>query len=848
MVVTSFFAGRVPIAGSLKYLSRLVHTRVRRNFIEQPEHNYQHLQPLQEAYHESVSVPQSSFEATQRPPLEEKKSELDDVMLVQDKRTAADIVDCLMSLPEDTIVAWDTETTGIDVTQQSPVGKGSIICATAYAGDQDVFGEKSKLFVDCLDAEGARSGELLDVFKGYFENRRCKKVWHNYSFDRHMFANHGIDVRGFAGDSMHMARLVNTAQGSYSLEALCKVYFNENFTKTNLIDKFGKKEKLKNGAEGKRLILPDTVMLQTKPETRGDWIDYATRDAELTHRLNIELRERLKNMKIAEETIFSPHPIARKCTNMYELHECLLVPFGELLTDMESAGFRIDVDMLGKATQDAQDESLMLEEQFREWASKHSPDARYMNIRSAPQKQFFFFAPFKCKRDSKESWPRRKSFLVEPETYLSEKYVNEIRMKIEQESETKVKCAHSNPQVYSENLPAPKPRKKQKLKRDIILQGLGKTPVAYTGAGWPSINAKALQKLAEDSGRDFANSGNSHDSEMCQAIRNLIEASQISTLIGTFLKPLQEWPGGDGRIHASLNLNTETGRLSSRRPNLQNQPALEKDRYQIRKAFVPEEGKSLIVADYGQLELRLLAHITNCKSMIEAFNAGGDFHSRTALGMFREKIGYAIERGECVLERKEETDAKQSPPLVKEMFATERKMAKTLNFSIAYGKTVKGLAKDWNKSTREAQEILNLWYDDRPEVRAWQKKCRQFLENEQYVETILGRRRHIPDIRSMKFTEQAHAERAAINAPLQGSAADLVMAAMVKLHSNRTLQSLGWRIILQVHDEIILEGPDESVEVAVPAVVQIMKDPIGSPLLVDLAVDAKCAKSWYDAK
>lgn len=847
MIMTSF-AGRLPIAGSLKYLSRRVHTKVRRSFVEHSEHSYHHLQPFQRVVQESVSVPQSSLEATQPEVLEENNNVLDEVMLVQDKRTAADIVDCLMSLPEDTIVAWDTETTGIDVTQQSPVGNGSIICATAYAGDYDVFGERSKLFVDCLDSDGSHFGELLDVFKGYFENRRCKKVWHNYSFDRHMFANHGIDVKGFAGDSMHMARLVNTAEESYSLEALCKLYFNEDFAKTSLMDKFGRKEMLKNGKEGKRTMLPDTIMLQTRSETRKKWIDYATKDAELTHRLSTELKEKLKNMQIGGENIFNPHSIARKFANMYELHENLLVPFGELLTDMESAGFRVDVERLRRATKAAQDESLMLEERFREWASKHSPDARYMNIRSPAQKQFFFFAPFKCKKDAKESWPRRKSFLVEPETYLSEKYVNEIRKKIEWESEAKVEGVGGNLSVNSENISEKKSRKKQKLKRDIILQGLGKTPVAFTAAGWPSINGKALQKLAEDSGGDSKSGENSHDPEMSQAIRNLIEASQISTLIGTFLKPLQEWPGKDDRIHASLNLNTETGRLSSRRPNLQNQPALEKDRYQIRKAFVPDEGKTLIVADYGQLELRLLAHITNCKSMIEAFNAGGDFHSRTALSMFKERIGSAIERGECVLERKEGTDAGHSPPLLKEVFATERKMAKTLNFSIAYGKTVKGLAKDWNKSTREAQEILNLWYDDRPEVKAWQRKCRQFSENEQYVETILGRRRNIPDIRSMKYTEQAHAERAAINAPLQGSAADLVMAAMVKLHSNRILQCLGWKIILQVHDEIILEGPDESADIALPVVVEAMKDPIGTRLLVDLAVDAKCAKSWYDAK
>lgn len=124
--------------------------------------------------------------------------------------------------------------------------------------------------------------------------------------------------------------------------------------------------------------------------------------------------------------------------------------------------------------------------------------------------------------------------------------------------------------------------------------------------------------------------------EMSIALDNWLAFKGIEKLLSTYINPLQEQPDASGRIHCSMNLNTETGRISCRRPNLQNQPAGEKDVYQIRKAFVAEPGNSLIVADYGQLELRILAHMTNCTGMIEAFRAGGDFHSRTALGMYPE--------------------------------------------------------------------------------------------------------------------------------------------------------------------------------------------------------------------
>lgn len=133
--------------------------------------------------------------------------------------------------------------------------------------------------------------------------------------------------------------------------------------------------------------------------------------------------------------------------------------------------------------------------------------------------------------------------------------------------------------------------------------------------------------------------------------------------------------------------------MSSRRPNLQNQPALEKDQYKIRDAFIADKGKTLIVADYGQLELRLLAHITKCKSMIKAFELGGCFHSRTAMGMYPH-IKAAVESAEVMLEW-DYSKGQPNVPLVKDKFASERRKAKTLNFSIAYGKTVHGLAQDW---------------------------------------------------------------------------------------------------------------------------------------------------------
>lgn len=321
-------------------------------------------------------------------------------------------------------------------------------------------------------------------------------------------------------------------------------------------------------------------------------------------------------------------------------------------------------------------------------------------------------------------------------------------------------------------------------------------------------------------------------------------------MIANFLTSLQELADAQSRVHCSLNLNTETGRLSSRRPNLQNQPALEKDTYKIRKAFESSPGNNLIVADYGQLELRILASLTKCQSMIEAFEAGGDFHSRTALDMFpyvRDKV----DAGDCLLEW---DYARGDPPkpLLKDLFASERRKAKTLNFSIAYGKTAHGLSQDWGVSKKEAEAMLQAWYDARPEVASWQADTKKYAKEYGVTRTLMGRYRQLPFAKGGTMMQAGHAERASINTPIQGGAADIAMMAMNKINDSPKLKALGWILLLQIHDEVILEGPEETAEEAFEEVLQCMQEPwvfglnkTAVPLLVD---GSYTHKNWYEAK
>jgi DNA polymerase-1 len=705
--------------------------------------------------------------------------------------------------------AWDTETIGVDPNETSPVGHGQVICLSAFCGPLVNFGNGPRLWIDNYgDAEGT-----LDLFKSYFENADIPKVWHNYSFDRAVLYNHGIDCHGFAGDTMHMSRLLDASRLRYSLESLTEDFLLRK--KQTMRELFGKPRILKNGNPGKEIVVPSTVELQTNPDTIYRWVQYSTFDAEATWYLRDTLERRLRALSVRGSE-----------RSMFDLYTDSFVPFGELLTDMERVGFKIDIGRLAEAQRIAESDRQNYAAVFRQWATRHCLDAAFMNLESENQKRQFFFAPV-CNRKTNELLPAERTFEVEN------------------------KEPSADPQ-----------EKRKRKKRSIQITGLGLPPVAYTASGWPACGTPVLRKLAgaptETPPRggllfEFLTNQRGETAEdamkACEAVESLLEAGAVGTLLDSFIDPLQKLADENGRIHASLNLNTETGRLSSRRPNLQNQPALEKDRYHVRDAFTCEEGNILIVADYGQLELRLLAHIANCHSMIAAFQAGGDFHSRTTCGMYPH-IAEAVARGDVLLEPEASATSENgsSKPLLKDVYPTERRRAKTLNFSIAYGKTPTGLARDWGTSLKEARETVDAWYRDRPEVRLWQERAIQYARAHGYVKTLLGRRRPLPDINSPNATMARHAERAAINTPLQGSAADVVMKAMLQIHRDARLAQLGWRMILQVHDEIILEGPEESVEEAEEIVVHLMRHPFRDPLRVDLAVSASHAKTWYRAK
>ncbi|XP_073394695.1 DNA polymerase I A, chloroplastic/mitochondrial isoform X2 [Physcomitrium patens] len=710
------------------------------------------------------------------------------VMVIDSVDKAKMVVKQLMREYKDAVHACDTEVAEIDVKKESPVGHGRMTCFSIYCGPSANFGNgKNRLWVDVLDGGDG----ILEVFRRYFEDPSIKKVWHNYSFDKHILSRHGIHPQGFYADTMHLARLHDSARrgakGGYSLEVLSAdekvmdgylghLTEEDDITlvgKKSMKELFGKANLKKDGSPGKIKTIPPVDELQRDGELRDAWIHYSTFDTVCTWRLFVSLQHKLSN------TPWNVVDLKEK-GSMYDFYEKYWRPFGEVLVQMEADGMLVDCDHLATVEKVARAQQEISVSRFRKWAAKYCPDAAMMNVGSDAQIRQFLFGGTANRKNAEQVLPMERVFSV-PNT---DGFIEEGK-------------------------------KVAKQTRPIVIRGLAnfniRIPVeTYTSSGWPAVGGAAIKALAGKVAIDYAAleedsevedmddieeseslltsagveteheedlsvygkayqafGGGLEGKEACMALAALCEVASINTLLSNFIEPLQGndiKSASDGRVHCSLNINTETGRLSARRPSLQNQPALEKDRYKIRQAFVAAPGKSLVVADYGQLELRLLAHLADCKSMKAAFKAGGDFHSRTAMNMYPH-VREAVEKERVLLEW--ESHGKPPAPLLKDIFGSERRKAKMLNFSIAYGKTAMGLAKDWKVKVDEAKATVDLWYSDRPEVLAWQKERKQEAHTSLRVHTLLGRARHLPDINSSNALLRSHMERAAINTPVQ---------------------------------------------------------------------------------
>ncbi|WP_147532594.1 DNA polymerase I [Bacillus marasmi] len=340
----------------------------------------------------------------------------------------------------------------------------------------------------------------------------------------------------------------------------------------------------------------------------------------------------------------------------------------------------------------------------------------------------------------------------------------------------------------------------------ILFEKLGLPPVKKTKTGY-STSADVLEKLEH-----------SHD-----VIKEILHFRQLGKLQSTYIEGLLKvMDPTTKKVHTRFNQAlTQTGRLSSTDPNLQNIPIRLEEGRKIRQAFVPSEpGWYIFAADYSQIELRVMAHISGDEKLIHAFNAGLDIHTKTAMDVFHVSA--------------------------EEVTSNMRRQAKAVNFGIIYGISDYGLSQSLGITRKEAGLFIERYLESYPSVKEYMEVIVKDAKQKGYVSTLLQRRRYIPEITARNFNIRSFAERTAMNTPIQGSAADIIKKAMIDMADRLKAEKVKTRLLLQVHDELIFETPEEEIEILKKIVPDVMENAI--QLKVPLKVDYAYGPTWFDAK
>lgn len=306
-----------------------------------------------------------------------------------------------------------------------------------------------------------------------------------------------------------------------------------------------------------------------------------------------------------------------------------------------------------------------------------------------------------------------------------------------------------------------------------------------------------------------------------EIVGKILEHRGLKKLLGTYIDTLPQLINpATGRIHTSFNQTvTATGRLSSSNPNLQNIPIRNEDGKEIRKAFIPDEGCEFFSADYSQIELRIMAHLSEDPHMIEAFQKGQDIHAATAAKIYKVKL--------------------------EDVTREQRSKAKTANFGIIYGISVFGLAERLNVDRKEAKELIDGYFENYPKVKAYMDESIRQAREKGYIETIFKRKRYLPDINSKNAVVRGYAERNAINAPIQGSAADIIKVAMIRIYRRFQEEGIRSKMILQVHDELNFSVLPEEKEKVQQIVISEME--AAYKMKAPLRADYGWGQNWLEA-
>lgn len=544
------------------------------------------------------------------------------------------------------------------------------------------------------------------------------------------------------------------------------------------------------GPDGQRLryLDPDLVAAKLKPVLQnpatlkvGQNLKY---DINVLHRAGIRLGGPLFDTMVAAALL---HP-ERRTNNMDDLARDMLAlkttPITELIGKGKNQRSMLDVPLPQVATYAAEDADIT-------WRLYQKLDAR---LEQQPEAMQHLFADVEMPLVSVLAAMEREG--VELDAGMLVEYSQALTVRLEELRKNIFEAAGTE---FNPDSP--------KQLGEVLFDKLGLPVIKKTKTG-RSTDAEVLETLASES-----------DHPLPQL---LLEYRELSKLLGTYVQPLPSYLAkSTGRLHASFHqTGAATGRLSSSDPNIQNIPIRTQTGREIRRAFRAGTGRSLIMADYSQIELRMLAHFSQDEELARAFHEGLDIHAYVASQIFGAQL--------------------------EEVTSDQRRVAKTVNFGIIYGQSAFGLARTLRIPQKEAAAFIAAYKERYTGLERFLQACIKEAEENGYVTTILGRRRAIADIRSRNRNLRQLGERLAINTVIQGSAADLIKVAMVQLMERLNQQHEQARLLIQVHDELVLEAPTAAAQPVLASTVEVMTNAL--PLTVPLKVDSAVGLNWLEGK
>jgi DNA polymerase-1 len=667
----------LPMSQVLATIKTDVDIPVRVDDLQLPQPNIDALRELFKAceFKSWVSELQSMefAQANLLPPAEKKTSNY--AVILND----AEFNQWLEKLTNAEVFAIDTETTSLDYMEAQLVGVSFCVKSgeAAYvACAHDYLGAPKQLSRDFV----------LSKLKPLLEDRKKKKIGQHIKYDMSVFANYGVNLQGIAYDTMLESYVFNATGSRHDMDTLAEKYLQHQTT--SFTDIAGK------GA--KQLTFNQIELDKAAP--------YAAEDADVTFRLH--------------EVLW---PALCETPTLKTLFEEIEMPLVPVLSNIERTGALIDVNLLGKQSQEIGKRLVELEKEVYALAGEE------FNLSSPKQLQVIFY---------------------------------------------------------------------EKLKLPITK----KTPT-----GQPSTDESVLEELALD----------------YPLPKLILEYRGLSKLKSTYTDRLPEQVNArTGRVHTSYHQAvTATGRLSSSDPNLQNIPIRTPEGRRIRQAFIAPKGYKLVAADYSQIELRIMAHLSQDKGLLFAFEKNMDVHKATAAEVF----GVVLE----------------------DVTREQRSSAKAINFGLMYGMSAFGLTKQLGITRHEAQHYIDCYFERYPGVHDYMDRTRKTAAQQGYVETLFGRRLYLPDINTRDVMRRKAAERTAINAPLQGTAADIIKRAMIAVDAWLQTEKIDARMIMQVHDELVFEVNENQIDKITSVIKEKMSQ--AAQLSVTLVVDVGVGDNWDEA-